>query len=77
MRPDCVDGVPGEHEDASIGRGRVLRARLGINPNSSGHGILWGAMFFLPLSVAGALLAGAIETWLNRALKEERGGMKR
>lgn len=52
--------------------GRVLVARLGINPNSSGHGVLWAALFFLPPSLVSVLLAAVVEGPLDRALHQHR-----
>lgn len=54
--------------------GSFFSVRLGINPNSSGHGILWGAMFFLPMSVVGTLLALLLDGELSQALERFRGG---
>lgn len=50
------------------GEGRIYRLRLGINPNSSGYGILWGAIFFLPPALIGAFLTGIYQRRLDRAL---------
>jgi hypothetical protein len=52
-----------------VNNGRILKVRMGINPNSSGHGILFGSMFFLPYSIAGSFLAAIGSTWLDEALK--------
>jgi hypothetical protein len=54
----------------------MLSVRLGANPNSSGHGILWGALFFLPMVTAGAVLAGILEKALDKALAEHAGDPK-
>jgi hypothetical protein len=50
----------------------LLRFRVGTNPNSSGHGVLWGALFFLPLSLLGVLAAGLVSSELDEALKRFR-----
>ena len=49
-------------------KGRVLRLRLGINPNSSGYGIVWGAYFFLPPAVISTLVTVIMEARLSKAL---------
>ena len=54
--------------------GRILSMRLGINPNSSGHGILWGALFFLPTGLLALLLSAWVQSRLDRALEEYRHG---
>jgi len=54
--------------------GRIMVARLGANPNSSGHGVLWGALFFVPMATAGAVLASILEKSLDKALAEHKGG---
>jgi hypothetical protein len=41
-------------------RGRILKMRMGVNPNSSGHGVLFGSMFFIPYSVLSSLVANAV-----------------
>ena len=51
-----------------------FKMRLGINPNSSGHGILWGAMFFLPVSFVGVLVSAILSEHLNKALSDYKGG---
>ncbi len=53
--------------------GCIMVARLGANPNSSGYGILWGALFFLPVATAGAVLASILEKSLDKALAEYKG----
>ncbi|MCL6581376.1 MAG: hypothetical protein K6U08_07165 [Firmicutes bacterium] len=50
----------------------LLRFRVGTNPNSSGHGILWGAMFFVPVSVLGLITAGLVSGRLDEVLKRYR-----
>jgi len=62
--------------DGVQAKGKILKVRMGINPNSSGHGILWGAMFFLPYSTVGSLLAGTAVGWVDEALEKYRGGGK-
>ena len=51
-------------------KGRVLRLRMGINPNSSGYGIVWGAYFFLPPAVVSTLVTVIMEARLSKALKD-------
>ncbi|MEW6523591.1 MAG: hypothetical protein AB1445_08505 [Bacillota bacterium] len=79
--PPCVKGQEEDYaweDDVMVdeytgpARGRVIKMRLGINPNSSGHGILWGAMFFLPMSALGAILASTIERRLARSLRQHK-----
>jgi hypothetical protein len=53
------------------GKGRILRLRLGINPNSSGYGILWGAYFFLPPAVVSTLVTVIMDSWLRKALIDD------
>lgn len=54
--------------------GKILRMRLGINPNSSGHGLLYGGLFFLPLATAGAVLASMVWSELDRMMRGGNGG---
>ncbi|MGI6666567.1 MAG: SPASM domain-containing protein [Bacillota bacterium] len=56
----------------SSGRGRILKMRLGVNPNSSGHGVLFGSMFFIPYSVLSSLVANAVVSGLDEALVSYR-----
>ena len=51
-----------------------FKSRLGINPNSSGHGILWGAMFFLPLSFISLFVSVLVSERLNKALRDYKEG---
>ena len=51
-------------------KGRVLRIRMGINPNSSGYGVLWGGYFFLPPVVVSTLVTVIMETRLRKALED-------
>ena len=51
-------------------KGKVLRIRMGINPNSSGYGILWGAYFFLPPVAVSTLATVIMETRLRKALED-------
>jgi hypothetical protein len=57
-------------------KGRIIQMRLGINPNSSGHGILWASLFFLPFSVI-LLLVYPVEKQLAAALERYRLGTVR
>jgi len=43
---------------------------MGINPNSSGYGIVWGAYFFLPPVVVSTLVTVIMEARLSKALKD-------
>jgi len=53
--------------------GQVFKVRIGMNPNSSGHGILFGSMAFLPYAVVSAFLAKAcLSPSLDEALKQYR-----
>jgi len=45
---------------------------MGINPNSSGYGILWGTYFFLPSVVVSTLVTVIMETKLRKALEDYR-----
>lgn len=45
---------------------------MGINPNSSGHGILWGALFFMPYSLLSFILLGGLEKELEAGLRKYR-----
>lgn len=58
-------------QERLAGKGRILQMRPGINPNSSGYGILWGAIFFLPFSTV-VLLVSAVEKSLARALERHK-----
>jgi len=73
-RPEERRAVKTEEPRPHRQDGRVIRARLGANPNSSGHGILWGALFFLPMATAGVVLAGILEKSLDKALAEHAAG---
>lgn len=53
-------------------KGSILSLRMGINPNSSGYGIIFGAMFFLPYSVVGSLLTGVMASAVDAALERYR-----
>lgn len=53
-------------------KGKILQVRMGINPNSSGHGILWGALFFMPYSLLSFILLGGLEKELETGLREYR-----
>ncbi|MFO8059988.1 MAG: hypothetical protein R6U70_04970, partial [Bacillota bacterium] len=59
-------------ERPPVDRGRILAVRLGVNPNSSGHGIPWAALFFLPSSAVSVLLAAITARSLDRALRRHR-----
>lgn len=64
---DTASRNPGE-----ASRGRILKMRLGVNPNSSGHGVLYGWMFFLPYSVLSSIVANAVLSGLDNALVSYR-----
>lgn len=69
-----------QHSDKPIesdSKGRVLRMRMGINPNSSGYGILWGGMVFLPPAVIGTVVTAIVGARLSRALKAYRENVAR
>ncbi|HHY34682.1 MAG TPA: hypothetical protein GX510_03430 [Firmicutes bacterium] len=53
--------------------GRVLKTRIGMNPHSVGHGILFGSMAFVPYAVVSAFLIKAcLSPSLDEALKQYR-----
>jgi len=56
------------------GRGNIRAVRGGINPNSSGHGVLWAGLFFLPHSLVSALMQGSMAHLLAHALERYREG---
>ncbi len=53
-------------------RGRIFKMRLSVNPNSSGHGILFGSMFFIPYSSLSSIMANAVVSGLDDALVSYR-----
>jgi hypothetical protein len=65
-------GLDPDPRPESSRRGRILKMRLGVNPNSSGHGVLFGSMFFIPYSVLSSLVAGAVLSGLDDALVSYR-----
>jgi hypothetical protein len=67
-----TSGLDPNPRPESSKRGRILKMRLGVNPNSSGHGVLFGSMFFIPYSVLSSLVASAVLSGLDDALVSYR-----
>jgi len=54
------------------GRGNIRAVRGGINPNSSGHGVLWASLLFLPHALMSTLLQVMMSDPLDQALQRYR-----
>lgn len=70
--PSAGRRQPQTHKGGGNSRGRILGARLGINPNSSGHGVLWAALLFLPTALVSLLMVAVTGGRLDRALERYR-----